>query len=57
MAAPAQPLPSAAGITKRMVRVHARRIFRDKWHKRPLTLAEWHLAEEDLLRMLEAEGL
>ena len=40
-----------------MVRQHARRLFRDKWPRQALTTREWRLAEQDLLRTLEAEAL
>ncbi len=40
-----------------MVRQHARRLFRDKWKRQPLTRQEWWLAEQDLVRCLEAEAL
>jgi hypothetical protein len=40
-----------------MVRAHARRIFRDRWQRRPLNRREWQLAEQDLVRSLEAEAL
>jgi hypothetical protein len=53
----AQPAPSNPGITKQMVRQHARRLFRDKWMRHPLTRQEWWLAEQDLVRCLEAEAL
>jgi len=36
----AQPAPSNPGITKQMVRQHARRLFRDKWAQQPLTTRE-----------------
>ena len=39
-----------------MVRHHARRLFRDKWRRQPLTTQEWRLAEQDLVRILEAEA-
>jgi hypothetical protein len=52
----AQPTPSSPGITKLMVRHHARRLFRDKWRRQPLTTQEWRLAEQDLVRILEAEA-
>lgn len=40
-----------------MVWEHAARLFRDVWPLRPLTEREWRLAEEDLARILENEGL
>jgi hypothetical protein len=51
-----QPAPSNPGITRQMVRLHAHRLFRDKWPRQPLTLREWRLAEQDLVRTLEAEA-
>jgi hypothetical protein len=53
----AQPAPLNPGVTKQMVRQHARRLFRDKWTCQPLTKSEWRLAEQDLVRRLEAEAL
>ena len=52
-----QPAPSNPGITKQTVRQHARRLFRDKWARQPLTVREWRLAEKDLVRTLESEAL
>ena len=40
-----------------MVRAHAARLFRDVFSERPLTEQEWRLAEEDLARKLERDGL
>jgi hypothetical protein len=57
VAAVAQPAPVTPGISRRMVREHARRLFRDKWLQQPLTPSEWRLAEGDLVRVLEAEAL
>jgi len=51
-----QPAPSTPSITKQMVRQHARRIYRDKWRRQPLSAREWRLAEQDLVRALEAEA-
>lgn len=53
----AQPIPLTPGITKLMVRHHARRLFRDKWPGQPLSLREWRLAERNLVRTLESEAL
>ena len=52
-----QPPPRTPGVTKQMVRHHARRLFRDKWTHQELTSREWRLAEEDLVRSLESEAL
>jgi hypothetical protein len=53
----AQPAPRTPGITRQMVRDHARRLFRDKWRQQPLSRKQWQLAERDLVRMLEADAL
>ncbi len=53
----AQPAPTNPGITRQMVWQHARRLFRDKWTRQALTRQEWRLAEQDLVRCLEAEAL
>jgi hypothetical protein len=52
-----QPEPSTPGLTKQMVRNHARRLFRDQWGVRHLTKREWVLAEQDLARAMEAEAI
>ncbi len=52
----AQPRPRIPGLTRRMVRLHAERLFRDVLPKRTLTTQEWRLAEEDLARNLERDG-
>jgi hypothetical protein len=54
---PVQPPPQIPGLTRQMVWEHAARLFRDVWPLRPLTEREWRLAEEDLARKLENEGL
>lgn len=51
-----QPQPSIPGLTRRMVRDHAARLFRDVFTKQPLTMEEWRLAEQDLARKLERDG-
>ena len=51
------PIPMTPGVSKLQVRQHARRLFRDQWEHRRLTLREWRLAERDLARRLEAEAL
>ena len=38
-----------------MVREHAYRLYRDKLPEHPLTLADWVLAEKDLVAAREAE--
>ena len=53
----AQPKPNVPGITRRMVRMHARRLYRDVYSQRPLAEHEWRLVEEDLARKLERDGL
>jgi hypothetical protein len=52
-----QPAPATPGITKRVVREHARRIFLDRSPQRGLSVREWRLAEDDLVWNLEAEAL
>ncbi len=52
-----QPRPRIPGLSRGMVRGHAARLFRDVMGKRPLTAREWRLAEQDLARKLESEGL
>jgi len=50
-----QPKPVTPGVTKGMVREHAYRLYRDKLPEHPLTLADWVLAEKDLVATREAE--
>ena len=52
-----QPKPFTPGITRGMVREHARGLFRDKLPGRPLTLDDWVMAEKDLVASMEAEGV
>ncbi len=52
-----QPDPRTPGITRRMVRSHARHVFRDVFTARPLTDEEWHSVEADLVRRMENNGL
>ncbi len=52
-----QPKPFTPGVTKAMVRQHAYEMFRDKLPDKPLTLADWVLAEKDLVASLEADNL
>jgi len=52
-----QPQPRIPGLSRCMVRMHAERLFRDVLAKRPLTAKEWQLAENDLARKLESDGL
>ena len=40
-----------------MVEEHASRLFRDVYPQQTLSLREWRLAEEDLVRKLEGNGL
>lgn len=51
-----QPKPYAPGLTRSMVRAHARRLFRDVWTERALSPYEWRLAEADLHHHLESQG-
>jgi hypothetical protein len=50
-----QPSPFTPGVTRGMVREHAFRLYRDKLPDHPLTLADWVLAEKDLVGPMEAE--
>lgn len=52
-----QPKPFTPGVTRDMVRQHAYEMFRDKLPEHPLTLADWVLAEKDLVNSLEADNL
>lgn len=52
----AQPKPFTPGLTKGMVREHAFRLYRDKLDRGELTLADWVLAEKDLVSDMEKEG-
>lgn len=50
-----QPDPVTPGVSKLKVRRHAKRLFRDQWTRRALSMREWRLAEADLVRRIEAE--
>ena len=52
-----QPKPFTPGVTKSMVRQHAYEMYRDKLSGHPLTIADWVLAEKDLVVSLEADNL
>lgn len=52
-----QPHPVNPGLTRAMVRNHARRLFLDVFLERALTQREWLLAEADLARKMETAGL
>ena len=52
-----QPQPRIPGLSRYMVKVHAERLFRDVLLRRALTDLEWRLAEQDLARKLESDGL
>ncbi len=52
-----QPKPFTPGISKAAVRQHAYGMFRDKLPDHPLTLADWVLAEKDLVASLDAENM
>lgn len=52
-----QPQPFTSGVTKAMVRQHAYELFRDKLPDHPLTLADWVMAEKDLVASMESEQL
>ncbi len=50
-----QPKPVTPGITPGMVSEHAYHLYRDRLPEHPLTLADWVLAEKDLVATREAE--
>jgi len=52
-----QPEPFTPCISKGMVRQRAFELYRDKLPDHPLTLADWVLAEKDLVNSLETDGL
>ncbi len=52
-----QPQPFTPGVTMDMVRQHAYEMFRDRLPDHPLTLADWVMAEKDLVASMEAEDL
>ena len=52
-----QPQPVTPGVTRGMVREHAYRLYRDRLPEHPLTLADWVLAEKDLVATMETEGV
>jgi hypothetical protein len=52
-----QPKPFTPGISKGMVRQHAFELYRDKLPSQPLTVADWVLAEKDLVATLDAENM
>ena len=52
-----QPEPFTPGITKGMVRQHALELYRDKLHHDRLAMEDWVLAEKDLVKELETDGL
>lgn len=52
-----QPQPFTPGLSKAAVRQHAYTMFRDKLPDHPLTLADWVLAEKDLVNRLDEEQL
>ena len=54
---PMQPRPNTPGVTRKMVRDHARRVFPDVLPGRSLTDREWILVEQDLVRRMENSGL
>jgi hypothetical protein len=51
-----QPRSHIPGLTRRMVKAHAVRLFRDVFPKQSLTDREWRLVE-DLASKLERDGL
>ena len=52
-----QPKPFTPGVTPGMVRQHAFGLYRDKLAHNKLTLEDWVLAEKDLVKTLETDGL
>lgn len=52
-----QPQPFTPGFTREMVRRHAYTLFSDKVAHDKLTLADWVLAEKDLLATMETEDV
>ena len=52
-----QPETFTPGITKRMVRQHSFRLYRDKLEHGNLTLEDWVLAEKDLVQTRMNEGV
>ena len=52
-----QPQTRIPGLTRRMVKDHAARLFRDVFPKQPLSERQWRLVEEDLASKLERDGL
>jgi hypothetical protein len=52
-----QPQPRIPGLTRRMVKAHAAKLFRDVFPEQSLTEREWRLVEQDLARKLESDGL
>jgi len=52
-----QPQPHIPGLTRRMVKAHAAKLFRDVFPEQSLTEREWRLVEQDLARKLESDGL
>jgi hypothetical protein len=52
-----QPKPVTPGITAGQVRQHAFELYRDKLDTETLTLGDWVMAEKDLVRQMEEDGL
>lgn len=52
-----QPKPFTPGITAGQVRQHAFELYRDKLDNEKLTLEDWVMAEKDLVRQMEEDGL
>ncbi|MGZ4963355.1 MAG: hypothetical protein ACXWBP_11995 [Limisphaerales bacterium] len=52
-----QPKPFTPGVTSAQVRQHAFELYRDKLDNETLTLDDWVMAEKDLVRQMEADGL
>lgn len=52
-----QPKPFTPGITAGQVRQHAFELYRDKLDTDKLSLDDWVMAEKDLVRQMEEDGL
>ena len=52
-----QPETFTPGVTKGMVRQHAFELYRDKLNHDSLTLADWVLAEKDLVDSMQSDNL
>lgn len=53
----AQPKPFTPSLSAADVRQHAFEMFRDKLPDHPLTLEDWVMAEKDLVKTRQSEGV